>query len=226
MSNFPRTLLFVWLSSMALLASDAIAATRYVSDNLTIYMRRGAGTDFKIESSLRSGAKLDLLSEESGWAKVKLSNGKEGYVLTRQLQLEPIARDRFQAAEENSAKAQSQAQQAKSAANVLTEERDSLLRERGSLERQNAALSQQLTELQQTASSSVEIQQQNEALAAQVSDLEVQRDALTLKADALHDKTRKQWFLVGGGVLLLGMILGLLLPHLPSRRRTDSWSSL
>ena len=43
----------------------------------------------------------------------------------------------------------------------------------------------------------------------------------------LDDKQRTiimQWFMYGGGVLGLGLLLGLVLPHLiPSRKRKDRW---
>ncbi len=42
----------------------------------------------------------------------------------------------------------------------------------------------------------------------------------------LDDKQRiiMQWFMYGGGVLGLGLLLGLVLPHLiPSRKRKDRW---
>ncbi|STT81786.1 arylsulfatase [Klebsiella pneumoniae] len=33
-----------------------------------------------------------------------------------------------------------------------------------------------------------------------------------------------QWFMYGGGVLGVGLLLGLVLPHLvPSRKRKDRW---
>ncbi|SQC16255.1 arylsulfatase [Klebsiella pneumoniae] len=43
----------------------------------------------------------------------------------------------------------------------------------------------------------------------------------------LDDKQRTiimQWFMYGGGVLGVGLLLGLVLPHLvPSRKRKDRW---
>lgn len=226
LKHFFRFLLFTFSLSTPFVAPQLLAESLYVSDNLTIYMRRGPGTDFKIESSLRSGAKLARLGEENGWTKVRLPSGREGYVLTRQLQAEPVARDRFKIAEAKAAQAVAEAEEARLAAERLNTERNDLQQNRSSLERQNEELTRQLAELKQTASRTVEIQQVNEQLAGQVRELETQRDALSLKADALHDRTRKQWFLVGGGVLLLGIILGLLLPHVPTRRRHDAWSSL
>jgi len=43
--------------------------------------------------------------------------------------------------------------------------------------------------------------------------------------DLGNDSTQR-WFLIGAGVVLLGIILGLILPHLRFQRRKSSWGSL
>ena len=42
----------------------------------------------------------------------------------------------------------------------------------------------------------------------------------------LENKTAQNWFLIGGGVVVGGILLGLILPHLRVRRRKSSWGSL
>ena len=42
----------------------------------------------------------------------------------------------------------------------------------------------------------------------------------------LHNQTAQNWFMIGAGVIILGIILGLLLPHLRFQRRKSSWGSL
>ena len=75
------------------------------------------------------------------------------------------------------------------------------------------------------------------SLRSRVPDLENQVKTLTDKLTAqkkvdaasvqLDDKQRTiimQWFMYGGGVLGLGLLLGLVLPHLiPTRKRKDRW---
>jgi len=80
------------------LISSAVAETAYVSDELSINLRRGEGNSFKIRRALKSGEALEIISRnrESGYSKVVTKGGTEGYVLTRLLMDQPSARDRLE----------------------------------------------------------------------------------------------------------------------------------
>ena len=49
-------------------------------------------------------------------------------------------------------------------------------------------------------------------------------NAANLQLDDKQRTIMMQWFMCGGGVLGVGLLLGLVLPHLvPSRKRKDRW---
>ena len=49
-------------------------------------------------------------------------------------------------------------------------------------------------------------------------------DAASVQLDDKQRTIIMQWFMYGGGVLGLGLLLGLVLPHLiPTRKRKDRW---
>ena len=79
---------------LAAIAVSAQAETRYVSDELEITLRRGESTGHKISAMLKSGTPLEVLStnKATGYSLVRTPCGKQGYVLTRQLMPEPVAR--------------------------------------------------------------------------------------------------------------------------------------
>ena len=86
----------------ALLASPAVYAdSAWVTDQFEITLRSGPSTSNAIELMLDSGTKLEILERdaESGYSRVRTNGGTEGYVLTRQLVDQPVARDRLAAAE-------------------------------------------------------------------------------------------------------------------------------
>src|SRR3954471_24393089 len=94
---------------LGLLAIAAHAQTRYVSDKLGVELRRGPSTEYLILRSLDAGTALDVLEQDTaaGYSRVRVADqGTEGWILTRFLTAEPIARERLAAAEHSLTSAQ------------------------------------------------------------------------------------------------------------------------
>ncbi|HJY42228.1 MAG TPA: TIGR04211 family SH3 domain-containing protein, partial [Steroidobacteraceae bacterium] len=89
------------LVASSFICVPAPAATVYVSDQLTVPLRRGPSNSHKIlHAGLPSGTALEVLGEDTaaGFTQVRTANGTEGWVPTQFLSNEPIARDRLAAA--------------------------------------------------------------------------------------------------------------------------------
>src|SRR4051812_28220921 len=89
-----------------LAAFSTHAATVYVSDQLTIPLRRGPSNEYKIiNAGLPSGTALEVLqkNEEAGFTQVRTPNGIEGWVPSQYLASEPPARDQLAAATKRAA---------------------------------------------------------------------------------------------------------------------------
>lgn len=63
----------------------SVAETRYVSEDFEITMRTGPGTDRKIIALVSSGRAVEVLESGEEWSRIRLGNGKEGWVLSRYL---------------------------------------------------------------------------------------------------------------------------------------------
>jgi SH3 domain protein len=72
----------------------------------------------------------------------------------------------------------------------------------------------------------VQIAQERKKLRKQVATMSRELADQEQEIRELKNSTTQRWFLIGGGVLFGGILLGLLLPHLRVRRRKDSWGSL
>jgi len=76
----------VFLCALLVLFSTAVQAeTTYVSDLTEITLRTGQGIDHKIIAMIRSGQKVEVLEPADQWTRVRLPNGKEGWVVSRYL---------------------------------------------------------------------------------------------------------------------------------------------
>ncbi|MCC2657372.1 MAG: hypothetical protein K0Q76_2480 [Panacagrimonas sp.] len=74
-------------------------ATRYISDETAITLREEKGMSSPVAALLKSGTKVELIEEDSasGYARVRVGPGREGWVLARYLSTEPAARERLAA---------------------------------------------------------------------------------------------------------------------------------
>ncbi len=59
---------------------------------VTLTLRTGAGTQYRIIGTLTTGDVATILTREEGWTKVRTADGKEGWVTSGFMQAEPPAR--------------------------------------------------------------------------------------------------------------------------------------
>jgi len=206
---------------------QAMAETRYVSDRLEIQMRAGKGTQFRILRSLPSGTPLEILEidKQNQYSHVRAPGGVEGWVLNHLLMSGPSARDRLARAEKTLARLQLENSKLKTSLSELRKAKGSTDKERSSLKKQSNKLGQELERIRRTASSALAIDAENRELKSKIVGYERQSQSLLQENQSLKDRTARDWFMVGAGVILLGMIIGLIIPRIRWRKKS-SWDSL
>ena len=209
------------------LITTAIAETRYVSDRLEIQMRTGKGTQFRILRMLPSGTALEVLKtdKESGYTRVRAPGGVEGWVLSRLLMNDQAARDKLAEAEKTLARLELENRKLNAAFDELQNEKGSTDQERSRLNKDNRKLSQELEEIRRTASSALAIDAENDELKSRIVAYERQAQTLQQENEGLKDRTARDWFMVGAGVVILGMVIGLIIPRIRWRKKS-SWDTL
>ncbi len=203
-------------------ATAAAADTRYVDDKLLITMRTGQGNAYQILRTLPTGTALELLETSGDYARVRTQDGVEGWVLTQYLTDQPVARDRLAQAEQKLAQLQDENSALKKELAALKGDKRSIETEHKQLADSTDKLQKELAHLKEVAARPVELDQQNKEMHQRLQELELNSRVLQEENTALHDRSTRDWFLAGGGVMLVGIILGLLLPKL--RRRQSGWS--
>lgn len=213
----------------AVVACPAVAAeTKYVTDQNDFHLRAGASTRYKIVRTLASGTTLTVLSvdEKTGYAQVKTADDTTGYILARYLQDEPPAREQVAALKARLAELQQAPDQLASRLSTLQAEHTKLADEHAALTREKEQLEQEVAEIRHASANVVRIDRERKQLQDQVASLLVEVDALKQSNLELANRERQQWFLIGGGVVTGGILIGLILPNLRLRRRRSSWGSL
>jgi len=207
---------------------QALAETRYITDMTQIMMRSGEGTKYKIIRSLTSGEAVEELgtNKRTGYSRIRIKDGTTGYVLTRQLQDEPGARDQLAAIKARLAEFQEAPDQLAMKLSELRSTHEKLKTTRKTLEQEKEQLEEELAAIKYASENLVAITQERSDLRKTVADLTGQVAELRQKNRDLKNGTNQRWFLIGAGVVVGAILIGLILPHLRFRRRKSDWETL
>lgn len=212
----------------ALLSSSAFAGeTYYVDDQLTITLRSGASTQHQIIRTIKSGEKL-LISEvdkKTGYSLAKLENGTEGWVITRYISKTPIARDRLKAATDKANKLSKELKTLKSALKESDSTRNSLDKSGKKIEKENSRLSQELAKITEISGNAIVLDQDNKTMREQMIRMETEVQTLQQQNETLKDRSTRDWFVTGAAVTILGIFIGLIIPRLRLKRKSN-WNEL
>lgn len=210
-----KTALMALLALQLLSASVALAATRYVSDELTVNLRRGKGNEFKILKMLKVGTPLEVVAEDGQWAEVREPGGTVGFVPSQYLSAAPPKEMLAARLEQENARLAEELKQVK----LSYQDVDTLVTrfktQISELESARTTAEQGLAEFQgkyeqlrQEASNVVELQQERDQLALANQQLTTELTTLRGERDAELRTGMIKWFLAGGGVLLCGWLIG------------------
>lgn len=215
--------LFAAVIVLVTLTGVAQAESRYVTDELTITVRSGEDAGYRVLETLPSGTQVEVLSEnaDSGYSRVRTPEGTEGYALTRYLISEKPTQIQLTEAraelEELRAQSDNDTQQE---LDELKSEYQALKLQYDSLEFENVQLSQQLDTVRENASNVVSLIDERDEALQRVNKLTTELDELRVRNRELENNSDKKWFMAGAGVLILGVIVGIILPKVGGRRRS------
>lgn len=205
-----------------LLASIASAEPSWVSDEFEITLRSGPSTSNAIQLMVSSGTRLEVLERDadSGYSRVQTQGGTEGWVLTRYLMNEPSAREQLQNLTSQLTNANSRGSSLDSQLSAIRGEYDTANLRIETLEREKSSVEQELAELKRTAANVLAINEQNKSLMDQLAAAQIRADTLEQENRVLGSQTTRYWFMSGGLVMFVGIILGIWLPRIRWQRRS------
>jgi len=219
--------LFILLTTLVVLSFSAFAEQQaFITDQLEVTMRTGQSSQHKIKRMLKSGKPVKVIEQnkETGYSKVRLNNGSVGWVLTRQLVYKPVASLQLKSTLNNLSIIKTENKKIKEELSLLKGEAGNTANENKTLSAETEKLSHELDSIRATAASAIQVAQEKELLQERVVNLEREMQTITRENQALQDSSAQDWFLIGGGVLFGGMLLGLLIPKI-SWRKKSSWDS-
>lgn len=180
------------------------AQTQYVTENLNTYLRKGPGDQFKIAGTVSAGDKVTVLDRKDRYTLIRDSKNREGWILTNEVSATPSSK-------ELTPKLQQQVQELTAKLNNIDKDWQ-----------QRTVEMQRRT--QQSDQQSSELLEQNAQLKRELDILKNKNRDLEALQNAETREIMIQYFIYGGSVLGLGLLLGLLIPLIiPRRKRNNGW---
>lgn len=196
--------------------------TRYIRDWIAVPLLAGGTADSKtIHNGLVSGTAVTLLetNESSGYSRVRIREGLEGWLATRYLTDEPIARvqlDKANAELEELRKLKAQLTELPADMRAATQQ---LIDARS----ENTRLQHELSDSRRTPSEAAEISAENTRLQARNAELQQQQLALETEIRLLRSDQEHTQFRDGALAVIGGMLLVLVVRRLWPKKRSE-WS--
>lgn len=199
----------------------------YVADDYNLTLWGTSNYTGKVKS-LPTGTPLTILGEHptsNGLIKVKTIDGTEGFIKTKYIKNEAPEHDRDDIASKNIAALQGQISklegELKAAKEVITP--GTTLEQ--SLATERDKLSHELNELKRISGSAVQLKNERDELQERYVSVERDLQQVKLENQALLDTANQDWFLYGGILALVGVLLGFILPKLSWKRSRGGWDT-
>lgn len=204
----------------------ALAETVWLSDELWVNVRTGPGGEYRSLKTINSGTRMDILeeNEEEGYIRVRTENGLEGWLPKRYTQADPtgyIQAENLQAEKE----------QLQQQLDTLDQKYTDLLADKGdvngeleSLRTNNAELTKELNRIEAVSENAINLDSQYQELAEEHARVKNELDVLKAENASLREHNDNQMLYAGGLLIFVGIVLGVIMPRLSSRRRKDGWA--
>ncbi|SFU63141.1 TIGR04211 family SH3 domain-containing protein [Halomonas korlensis] len=192
------------LTALPLHAQEAADGTHWVSDELTTWVRSGPTDGYRIIGTLTAGEPVTVLESSGDYSRVENEEGDATWILSDELQDQPSAQVQLP---------------------HLEAQVEELQAELGDI---NATWEDRVSGMTQTLQSReqriAELQEQNQAYTAAADESSQTIRRLQARLDTQEEDLLIRYFMYGGGVAGAGLLVGLIVPHLPRRRKKrDRW---
>jgi SH3 domain protein len=193
---------------LMLFSTGANAETMYVSDIIQITMRTGQGIDHRIVAMLNSGEEVEILEAGAQWTRVRIQNGKEGWVLTRYLTPKKPSGLLLETLEKKHAEVTVAFDEIKKENSALKADNKRLAAELSANERALSEVTRSYETLMAESAEFLKLRSSFDESAAQLSEQKVRVEKYEEELTRLQFHQNIKWFLAGAGVLILGFVVG------------------
>lgn len=203
-NKLPTIIMGLFAAGIIGQASAQEGQARWVSDELTTFVRSGPSDGYRIIGTLTSGEPVTLLETSGDYSRVRAEDGDTVWVQSSELQAERSISEQMP---------------------QLREQVESLNAELEGINAEWESRVSVMTETLQAREARIaELETHNAELSAQYDQARQTMRGMQARLDTQEQDLLMRYFIYGGGVAGAGLVLGLLVPHLPRRRKkNDRW---
>lgn len=200
----------------------AYARPAYITDSFEITMRTGPSTQNKIIAMLASDTELEIIRETDGWANVRTTDGKEGWVIRRFVSDQ---KPKGLIIEELREKINTISEACKEPARII----ERLESENRELDNSLAVTSAELAKLKldyaslrKDAANIVALREEYRQTARKLQTVTAELKKIVAENETLRASYNVQWFMAGAGVVGLSWLVGYVMGRAGRRKRKSS----
>jgi SH3 domain protein len=188
-------------------------------------MRSGEGPAEQMLRMIPAGEKVELISSNSqtGYSKIRDKNDHVGFVLTSQLMKQPGAREKLSDIEKRYKVLKQKMKKSSKPYKELQQKHQELQDAYEILKSSKESLDSQLQDRTLNSDQMARISEERKELRKKLANQTWEMENLKQEYQEFKNDRSQYWFLVGGGVALISVIIGMILPRLQSTTNKQSW---
>jgi len=203
-------------SLLTLISLSSVAKeTRYISDDVSIFMHSGPGTQYRIIGTIKAGEAVTYLqtNADANFAQITTSKNKTAWInvtsLSRQVSLK-VRTPKLQAelAKTKEALAKISNKNSAAMAELTNANRDELVSKEADIATQ--------------ANNIASLTAENTALTAEAVRLRDENEQLSTRLDTKEEDEQHRFIILGALILAAGLIAGLIIPSIRFRRKKNN----
>ena len=196
----------------------------YITDEFYVPVRSLPDTNGRvIHRGLKSGTSLQLIEASDGWSRIKTEFDLEGWVETRYVKADPIAKVLLTLADQKNKQLESLNKELEKAIKVEQPTMELAKQKIAALSLENERLATELGDFSSKTARAMATQDQIQSLVSHNNLLTQENDVLKARLSNFEKDDLYRSFLYGGLTVFLGAILSALVPRLRGRKRFQEW---
>ncbi|TXR52119.1 TIGR04211 family SH3 domain-containing protein [Reinekea thalattae] len=202
------------------------AETAWLSDVLWVSIRSEPSSSGRVLKVIQSGTRMEVLEAPDGssYSRVRTDAGLEGWIPRRYLASEQTSALKIANIEAEKNQLQNQIEDLEKKYSDLLTDKGDVNGEILTLRTDNAELTKELNRIRAISSDAIDLDARIQEVSEENANLKNENDVLKAENQSLREYNDNQWLLAGGGLIILGIILGVILPRVAGKKRRDSWS--